>query len=182
LGVFVEESVFASTLALAVVAFAAVTEGSDAPPFALNGGSPGELASGRIPGAPSLIVFLDFSESGGKGCGERCASRSQAETVISLKTSFEGDGLRVVLVDAARTVGGKTSPVEDLAARVSEWGLDRFAVVQDHELTRLASRYGVTRMPSVFLLDGRGVVRGRWDRPVSATELAVRVASLRPRD
>lgn len=171
-----------STLALVVTAFAAVAEGSDAPPFALNGGSPGEIASGRIPGAPALIVFLDFSESGGKACGERCPSRSQAGTVIALKSSFEGDGLRVVLVDAAPTVRGRMSTADDLAARVHDWGLDRFAVVEDHELAGLARSYGVTRMPSVFLLDGHGIVRGRWDRLVSATELAVRVASLRSND
>src|SRR5512139_150270 len=160
-----------SLLSFAMLLTAALGVGSAAPPFLLNGGELGEAATGRRPGGPTVIAFLDFTEESGPVCGA-CPSRSQADAVRSLWVSSRSDGLRAVLVDAAPTVHGRVAALAELAARVRAWGLEEFPVVQDGEVEALARRYDVTSTPCVFLLDGDGIVRGRWDRLVPVSELA----------
>jgi len=153
--------------------------GSPAPPFALNGYEFGEAALGRTTGAPTLIAFLDFSEAEISGSGVPSASRAEADAVRSLWVTSRVSGLRIVMVDAAPTVHGRTPSVAQLQSRVGAWELDAFPIVQDGAGSGLARRYGVTRTPTVFLLDGAGIVRGRWDTFVPATELAPGVDALR---
>lgn len=170
-----------SLLSFALVLTAALGVGSAAPPFALNGGAFGEAATGRLPGGPTVIAFLDFTEESSAACAGACPSRSQADAVRSLWVSSKADGLRAVLVDAAPTVHGRTAALPELAARVHAWGLEEFPVVQDGESAALARRYGVTSTPCVFLVDGQGIVRARWDLFVPVSDLALRLEEVRAR-
>jgi hypothetical protein len=153
--------------------------GAPAPPFALNGVGFGEAATGRSAKAPTVIAFLDFSESRRTGTGAVSTSRAEADAVRSLWTTSKAAGLRVVLVDASPTVHGRTSSVAELESCVGAWELHAFPVIQDDESAGLARRYGVTRTPTVFLLDGSGIVRGRWDEFVPAADLAPGLDALR---
>jgi hypothetical protein len=148
-----------------------LAEGSAAPPFALLG----TPSTGSAAGAPSLVVFLDFSEGDLGARPDDGPSGTEAEALRTVLASYDASTLRAVLVDAAPTVHRRTPAVEELATRVRAWGLERFPVVQDHDRAGLARRYGVSRIPCVFLVDGRGIVRGRWDGFVSAGELAGRI-------
>ena len=151
-----------------------VQEGSPAPAFVLDGGR----GDGADPHAPSLIVFLDLSERALPPDAGPGPSRREADAVVSVHSHLHGGGLRAVVIDVASTVRGREPRTEGIAARVRAWGLDRLPVVQDHERAGLARRYGVTDTPCVFLLDGQGIVRGRWDRLVAAAEIEARIASL----
>ncbi|HZN55296.1 MAG TPA: hypothetical protein VFB67_08230 [Candidatus Polarisedimenticolaceae bacterium] len=162
---------------LALLLLSAVLEGSPAPPFALNGSA----AKSGGPRTPTLIVFLDLGEESGPTAGAQGPSRSQADTLISVLASFEGR-LKGVVVDVSPTLRGRDVTIAGLATRVRDWGLDEVPVVEDHAGPGLARSYGVTRAPSVFLLDAEGIVRGRWDRFVGPSELGIRLAALRPDD
>lgn len=153
--------------------------GSPAPPFVLNGREFGEAALGRMPGAPTLIAFLDFSEAEISGAGVPSASRAEADAVRSLWMTSRVTGLRIVMVDAAPTVHGRTPSLEQLQSRVGAWELDAFPIIQDGAIAGLARRYGVTQTPTVFLLDSAGIVRGRWDTFVPVAELVPGVDALR---
>ena len=151
-----------------------VAEGAAAPPFALLGGA----SAGSQAGAPSLIVFLDFSEGDSGARPDDGPSSTEAAALRTVLAAYDPSILRAVLVDAAPTLHHRTPAVADLAARVRAWGLERFPVVQDHDRAGLARRYGVSSMPSVFLVDARGIVRGRWDGFVSAVVLEGRIDEL----
>ncbi len=153
-----------------------LAEGSAAPPFALLGAP----IAGSQAVTPALIVFLDFSEGDSGARPDDGPSGTEAEALRTVLASYDASTLRAVLVDAAPTVNRRTPAVADLTARVRAWGLERFPVVQDHDRAGLARRYGVSRVPCVFLVDGRGIVRGRWDGFVSAWELAGRIDLLQP--
>ena len=153
--------------------------GSPAPPFVLNGREFGEAALGRTAGAPTVIAFLDFSEAEISRAGVPSASRAEADAVRSLWMTSRVSGLRIVMVDAAPTVHGRTPSMAQLQSRIGAWELDAFPVIQDGAGAGLARRYGVTRTPTVFLLDGAGIVRGRWDKFVPVAELAPGVDALR---
>ena len=148
-----------------------LAEGSPAPPFVLNGAHQAFGSSD----APAVIAFLDFSEPAGMESGP---SRLEADELASLLRLAGGAKLKAVVVDAAPTVMHRVPAVDLLAARAREWGLVAVPLVQDHAIAGLARRYGVTGTPCVFLLDGGGIVRGRWDRPVSAQEIEARLALL----
>ena len=148
-----------------------LSEGAAAPPFALSGAP----SAGMPAGAPTLIAFLDFSEGELGARPDDGPSRDEADALRAVLSRYHPVALRAVLVDAAPTVHGRTPAVEDLAARVRAWGLERFPVVQDHDRAGLARRYGVSGVPCVFLVDAGGIVRGRWDEFVSAGELAGRI-------
>jgi hypothetical protein len=150
-----------------------VDVGSAAPPFALLGGQPEAMGGER----PSVIVFLDFSEDAAQA-GDPRSSAAEAGALRSVSSWQGGGGLRAVAVDAAPTVLGKTASVDDLVARAREWGIEAVPIVQDHRKAGLARRYGVTGTPCVFLVDGAGIVRARWDREVDAAEIASRLASV----
>lgn len=150
--------------------------GSAAPPFALSGAP----SAGSVGGAPALIVFLDFSEGDSGARPDDGPSRTEAEALRTVLSSYQASSLRVVLVDAAPTIHRRTPAVEELATRVRAWGLERFPVVQDHDRAGLARLYGVSIVPCVFLVDERGIVRGRWDGFVSARELAGQIGHLSP--
>jgi hypothetical protein len=166
-------------LGLSTLLLAALGVGSAAPPFMLNGGTFGEAATGRAAGGPTVIAFLDFSEEIATGCGTRCLSRAEARAVRSVWIASRAEGLRVVLVDAAPTVNGRTTSVADLTSQVRAWEIGEFPVVQDHADAGLARRYGVTRTPTVFLLDGDGIVRARWESFVASDTLVAGVGTLR---
>ena len=150
-----------------------VVVGSPVRPFALVG-----EAARLQGGATTLIAFLDFSESAAVPPERPGRSASEAEAVRAVHDALKEGGLRAVVVDATPTLLGLPSPVEELAARVRAWGLERIPVVQDHAVAGLARSYEVARTPCVFLVDGKGILRGRWDGFVSAADLEASVVAL----
>jgi hypothetical protein len=79
--------------------------------------------------------------------------------------------VRLILVDTA------TENRDELINDTYDWNLDpAIAVVGDNDV--FASRFGVHRAPTTFLIGRRGVVRKRWDGFVAAAQLdfAIRAA------
>jgi hypothetical protein len=147
-----------------------VAVGSRAPAFKLSGdaGAPG-AASGA-----TLIAFLDFAAP----VTDAALSKSQVDVVRAVANAHPEDAFRTVLVDASGTVNGRRAPLTLLESRIKEWGLERMPIVQDHEGAGLARRYGVTIVPSVFLVDGEGIVRGRWDGFVGGGEIEQTIGAI----
>jgi peroxiredoxin len=80
-------------------------------------------------------------------------------------------GLRTVIVDAADAAGRSPPSRDALVNFTFDWALGpSIAVVGDADGS-LERAYGVTRTPTTFLIDKRGIIRRRWDGFALAAQL-----------
>jgi hypothetical protein len=157
--------------ALTVVAAAGVALG-----FALRGGSDRAAASAGVAGAraPAFAaldaahghaVLVTFLDTQAQASAANNPSRAQIPFLKSMNTQNHPYGLRTVIVD---TAGAGRDALVNFAY---DWALARSIAVARDPDGALARRYGVTAVPTTFLVDRRGVVRRRWDGFAAAAQL-----------
>lgn len=149
----------------------AVAVGSHAPAFKLAG----DVGAPPSSGAATLIAFIDFAAP----VTDAALSKSQVDVVREIASAHPGAEFRSVLVDASATVNGRSTSLVLLESRIREWSLEKIPVVQDHDGAGLARRYGVSIVPCVFVVDGDGIVRGRWDGFIGGREIEQTISAIR---
>ena len=114
--------------------------GRPAPPVAFGEWLQGEPLSGLEPGK---VTVLDFWAS---FCGP---CRYMAPELSALSARYQAQGLAVV---------GITTDAPDVAAATRERWEMRYGVLSDNS-GRTHQGYGISALPTIFIIDRRGVVR-----------------------
>ena len=141
-----------------------------APPFtrplaSLKGGT-FSLASQR--GHPVLLSFLNTQAEATAG---EDPSRAEIVFIKSMNTQNRRYGLRAVIVDAADAAGTSPPSRDALVNFTFDWALGPSIAVVGDEDGSLERAYGVTKAPTTFLIDKRGIIRHCWDGFALAAQL-----------
>lgn len=157
--------VIAITLVIGVVAM--ITSVSQPPPTVVAIGKPapefnrplttGEIFTLSLNNTPVLLSFLDVNTSGGGQTPD--PSRSQIVVLQSMAVQHAGSGLRVLIAHAN---SGRSAPtLADLTNFSFNWHLDNVSVLSDDGA--LAHVYGVSQVPTTFLIASDGTLLQRWE-------------------
>ncbi len=132
-----------------------------APPFtrplaSLKGG---EFSLRTQHGHPVLLSFLNTQAD---PTAANDASRAETVFIKSMNTQNYRYGLRTVIIDAADAAGTSPPSRDALVNFAFDWALGASIAVVGDENGSLERAYGVTKTPTTFLIDKRGIVRHRW--------------------
>jgi hypothetical protein len=119
-------------------------------------------------GHPVLLSFLNTQAEATAG---NDPSRAEIVFIKSMTTQNRRYGLRTVIVDAADAAGTYPPSRDALVNFTFDWALGPSIAVVGDEDGSLERAYGVTKAPTTFLIDKRGVVRRRWDGFALAAQL-----------
>jgi hypothetical protein len=117
-------------------------------------------------GHPVLLSFLNTQAT-----APNDPSRAEIVFIKSMNTQNRRYGLRTVIVDAADAAGTPPPGRDALVNFTFDWALGPSIAVVGDEDGSLERAYGVTKSPTTFLIDKRGVVRRRWDGFALAAQL-----------
>src|SRR5258708_7160878 len=149
---------------------ASIQQGGAALDFSLKAARGGSYHLGDLKGQTILLSFLNSQANAASGQSD--PSRAQIVFLKSMQEQYGGKGLTVWIVDAARLVTGKQPSLDDLINFTYDWQLDAIPVlIDDHANT--AAAYGVSSIPSTFLIGPDGVIRQRWDGQATASQLSL---------
>jgi hypothetical protein len=135
----------------------------------------GTFSLGSQRGRPVLLSFLN-TQAGATAAND--PSRAEIVFLKSMNTQNRRYGLRTVIVDAADAAGTSPPSRDALVNFTFDWALDpSIAVVGDGDGS-LERAYGVTKTPTTFLIDNRGIIRRRWDGFALAAQLDFAIRTL----
>ena len=119
-------------------------------------------------GHPVLLSFLNTQAEATAG---NDPSRAEIVFIKSMNTQNRRYGLRTVIVDAAHAAGTSPPSRDALVNFTFDWALGPSIAVVGDEDGSLERAYGVTKSPTTFLIDKRGIIRRRWDGFALAAQL-----------
>ena len=119
-------------------------------------------------GHPVLLSFLNTQAEATAGDDP---SRAEIVFIKSMNTQNRRSGLRTVIVDAADAAGTSPPSRDALVNFTFDWALGPSIAVVGDEDGSLERAYGVTKAPTTFLIDKRGIIRRRWDGFALAAQL-----------
>jgi peroxiredoxin len=117
-------------------------------------------------GHPLLLSFLNTQAT---SAGD--PSRPQIVFLKSMNTQNHPYGLWTVIVDES-TLAGLSAPSRSTLVNFTfDWALDRSIAVVGDGSGSIERAYGVTKVPTTFLIDKHGIVRRRWNGFALAAQL-----------
>jgi AhpC/TSA family protein len=128
----------------------------------------GTFSLGSQRGHPVLLSFLNTQA---EATAANDPSRAEIVFIKSMNTQNRRYGLRTVIVDAADAAGTSPPSRDALVNFTFDWALDPSIAVVGDENGSLERAYGVTKAPTTFLIDKRGIIRRRWDGFALAAQL-----------
>jgi len=128
----------------------------------------GTFSLGGQRGHPVLVSFLNTQAEATAG---NDLSRAEIVFIKSMNTQNRRYGLRTVIVDAADAAGMSPPSRDALVNFAFDWALGPSIAVVGDEDGSLERAYGVTKAPTTFLIDQRGIIRRRWDGFALAAQL-----------
>jgi peroxiredoxin len=155
-----------------------VVPGATAPSFSLpvaRGGSC-DLAGLLVKKKIVLLSFLD-ARSMPLSRTEADPSRGQLVFLKSMAQQYAPSGLEVLIVGCNRLFSRKPLAAGALLNFTYDWKLDDVTVLRD-DGAGTAFRYGVSTLPTTFLIASDGHIQRRWDGFVASAQLALAIESL----
>ena len=128
----------------------------------------GTYSLGSQRGHPVLLSFLNTQA---EATTANDPSRAEIVFIKSMNTQNRRSGLRTVIVDAADAAGTSPPSRDALVNFTFDWALGPSIAVVGDEDGSLERAYGVTKAPTTFLIDKRGIIRRRWDGFALAAQL-----------
>ncbi len=119
-------------------------------------------------GSPVLLAFLSINT--GKNTHARQAMESQLVFIKSMKRQYEGKGLKIIVVETSALTSGQQVSKETLGNFIADH--DEIGMIIDSRDLNIASRFGVQKSPSTFLISGEGTIAHTWQNLVLPATLA----------
>jgi AhpC/TSA family len=116
-------------------------------------------------------VLLSFLNTQAEATAANDPSRAEIVFLKSMNTQNRRYGLRTVIVDAADAAGMSPPSRDALVNFTFDWALGPSIAVVADESGSLERAYAVTKTPTTFLIDKRGIIRHRWNGFALAAQL-----------
>lgn len=150
----------------------ALEVGATAPEFSRHAARGGTYHLVQAGEKALVLAFVDTTVA---AQATQDPSRSQVVFLKSMETQYTKQGLRVLIVDATQPPA--TSSADSLINFTYDWQLSHTPVLADPHGS-LAEKYGVTGVPTTFLIRANRMIAQRWDGFASAQQLAFAIKDL----
>lgn len=154
----------------------AAVAGATAPDFAATDVRGAVHSLGEMKDKVILLSFLEVQAPAGSQ--EAQPSRAQITFLKSMHTQYAPKGLVMLLVDGSRLRSGAGADRDALYNATFNWNLGDLPVIDDDQKESLTSKYGVTALPTTFLIGGDGRIVERWEGVASTPQLSRRLQEL----
>src|SRR5258707_4680057 len=153
-------------------AVSSVKTGTYAPGFILNSVRGGAYNLASLRGQSVLVSFMNTQAKATSA--EADPSRAQIPVLKSMQQQYAPQGLTVMIVDAARLTTGNQPSLSDLINFTYDWRLDSIPVLVD-EKGQVADLFGVSSVPTTFLIGSDGLIQQRWDGIAASAQIALAI-------
>jgi peroxiredoxin len=148
----------------------ALTVGSKAAAFNLKAARGGTISLDSLKGKAFILSFIrvsnDFENK------ETQASRAQLNFIKSMETQYSSRGMKFIIVDVSYLTSGRGTDTNQLINFSYDWKLEQIPLLMDSKSKGMAQKYGVSYLPTTFLIDKMGVITQRWDGVALSYQLA----------
>jgi hypothetical protein len=155
----------------------AVFAGSTAPSFSLLAARGGRCDLTDLL-AKKRAVLLSFVDARSLPLSPTYSAPSRGQLVFlkSMARQYAPKGVEVLIVGCNGLGGGPPLTPSALLNFTYDWQLDGLTTLRDDATTAL--RYGVSTLPTSFLIASEGRIQRRWDGFVAPAPLALALESL----
>ena len=155
-----------------------VVAGSSAPSFRLAMGRGGKCDLADLL-AKKKAVLLSFVDARSQPLSRTQADPSRGELVFlkSMTEQYAPNGLEVLIVGCNGLLSGKPLAPGALLNFTYDWQLDGVTVLRDED-EAAAIRYGVSTLPTTFLIAPAGRIQRRWNGFAASPQLALAIESV----
>jgi len=155
-----------------------VVAGSSAPSFRLAMGRGGKCDLADLL-AKKKAVLLSFVDARSQPLSRTQADPSRGELVFlkSMTEQYAPNGLEVLIVGCNGLLSGKPLAPGALLNFTYDWQLDGVSVLRDDD-EATAIRYGISMLPTTFLIAPDGRIKRRWNGFVASPQLALVIESV----
>jgi len=147
--------------------------GTAAPDFQLNAVRGGTVHLADYAGCVVLLSFIS-TRSDTSSSSSSDPSSSQVVFLESMQQQYNSKGLRIIIVDATALLTGQHPDQDTLLNYTYNVNLDAIPLADDPD-GATAQNYGVTSVPTTFMIGQDGLVNQRWSGLVSSSQLAFSV-------
>jgi peroxiredoxin len=170
-------AVFSLNACAAEPALEKIEPGMPAPVFQLESARGNHFSSLE---QPKQVLLLSFINTQADPTAEQPdPSRSQVAFLKSMHEQYGGKGVKVLIVDASQLITRVPVQADDLLNFTYNWSLeDQILVLIDDQDNTTARNFGVSQLPTTFLIDSNNTVVQRWDGYASAAQLAFALQEL----
>ncbi len=148
----------------------ALKVGSKAASFNLKAVRGGTVSLDSLKGKDFILSFIKVSNN--LENKETQDSRAQLNFIKSMETQYGAKGMRFIVVDSSYLSGGKGTDTNQLINFSYDWKLDQIPLLMDNKTKGMAQEYGVSYLPTTFLIDRTGVITQRFDGKALSYQLA----------
>src|SRR6266516_1147636 len=149
--------------------------GMAAPDFQLNAVSGSTIHLADYVGCVVLLSFIS-TQSDTTSSSSSDPSHSQVVFLKSMQRQYSSKGLRIFIVDATSLATGQQPDQNALLNFTNDVDLGPIPLLDDLDGT-IAQDYGITRVPTTFLIGQNSQVDQRWDGLAPSSQLALTVRS-----
>jgi peroxiredoxin len=146
--------------------------GMAAPDFQLDAVQSGTVHLADYAGCVVLLSFISTQSNTSSSSSN--PSNSQVVVLESMQQQYNSNGLRIIIVDATAFLTGQHPDQDTLLNYTYTINLGAIPLVDDPDGTT-AQNYGVTTVPTTFLIGQDGQVNQRWNGLASSSQLAFSV-------
>ena len=114
-----------------------------------------------------LLSFINTS-----GSFEKDRILSQLTFIRSMKRQYADKGFKIILIDESYLTSRTTRPNESLLNFIHDQELEDIPIIQDNKNINIAGKYGVTIVPSTFLISTGGLINQKWENIALPAQLA----------
>ncbi len=177
--------IFPIILALVIITTLAVIQkrsivtlsvGEVAPVFELESIQGEIYAIKNLDGRNLLLTFLNTQVSASDA--NSVDNRGQVNLLKSMHTQYSSEDLEVIIIDSSILDTGKRSDPDKLLNFTYDWELGNIVVLSDLRNGDVAKSYGVTSLPTTFLIDWEGRINQRWDGLAISAQMALAIENL----
>jgi peroxiredoxin len=140
--------------------------GAPAPDFELYTIKKEKIKPGDYKGSLVLLSFINTQNA-------TEAIRSQLVFIKSMKRQYSDKGLKIVLIDESYR---SANVPEDAAINfMSDNEISDIPLVRDNNSKKIAEKYGITILPTTFLISKEGTINQRWENTALSAQLALAI-------
>lgn len=123
-----------------------------------------------LKGSPVMISFITLQD--GIGQNDKRTIDAQLAFIKSMRRQYEGQGLKIILVDGSKQVKRNARAKEKLQNFASDHELGNILLITGKTGSALAATYNVNTLPTGFLIDADGMITQKWENLVLPAALA----------